>query len=577
MRLTKAGIILIALLIMVFPLSGCSRDDETDTAVTRTVAVQRGDIEVSIAGTGNLAYSKSEDLAFEIAGYVEEVLVSEGDSVAEGDEIARLNTADWEDDIKALTRSLSQSQRSLMSARQRVTKARRALVSTQAAVTRSERTVAAREMDVRSAELSLKNLEYDFNEMDVIKDAIEEVDSLKTSLDVAVAISKEDGSSGTDGYLARLQADYEAALAKLDSIKSGLYSGISQSEALQIAKYRLKIEGAGRDIEDARIAVENARKAVSDARLAVKDAEKAVSDAELDLADAEQNVTDVQAELDETSGLSPIVKAPFDGFITDVKVSGGDEVNKGTIAAVIADPDQFEAEILVTENDIFSVQTGSEATVSLEAMSGLVYPARITFISPTAKISSGVVNYNVTVELTSLKPVNTAMVAPRFQSGAGPSGLMPSGTPPSDMSRRTPPSGWGGMQGTPPAMARGEGMATFPGPAASAGTGASDGAVTLKEGLSATVTIVTEQVSGVLVVLSRAITTKNKQKTVQVISGTDTETRLVTVGISDGTNTEVKSGLAEGDQVTYKASSSSVQNNQGSMRIGIGGGAIRIR
>ena len=100
---------------------------------------------------------------------------------------------------------------------------------------------------------------------------------------------------------------------------------------------------------------------------------------------------------------SPTITAPFDGYITSVKVKGGDEVFKGSVALTIADPNQFEADILVTENDIASVKLDGEATVSLDALSDLTFPAKITWIAPTATVSSGVVNYKVTVTLTSLK------------------------------------------------------------------------------------------------------------------------------------------------------------------------------
>jgi HlyD family secretion protein len=577
MKLLKLGIISLIAFSILFSSLSCSGATVTTASITRTAAVQRGDISVSITGIGNLAYSKTEELAFEIAGYVEDVLVSKGDMVKAGDEIARLNTSDWENDIKKLTNALSNSQRSLTSAQEKVTKAQRALVSAQTAVTKAQRTVTAREMAVQSAELDLQNLEYNLNEMDGIKEAADNADSLKTKLDVAEAIHTNGDYTITPSHLALLKAEYDAAEAKVEDIKKGADASVSTSDALQIAKAVLNIEQSKRDIEDANIAVENAKKAVDDARLNEDDARKTVSDAQLDVADAQQNIVDAQAALDENKSLSPIVKAPFDGYITDVKVIGGDDVKKGSVAAVIADPKQFEAKILVTENDIFSVKVGGEAAVSLDALSGVSYPAKIASISPTAKVSSGVVNYYVTVELTSLKPVSSFFASPRFPAGSGSFGGMPSGTPPSGGLTGTPPAGGSGMQGTPPAMPQSGTRGMFRGPNGSSSTESKT--PTLKEGLSATVKITTEQVADVLVIPSRAITTKNKEKTVQVINGEDTETRVVTVGMSDGTNTEVSSGLSEGEQVSYKVNSSSgTANNQRSMGIGIGGGApVRIR
>jgi HlyD family secretion protein len=595
MKLLKAGMAFIIASSVLFLSMSCSRSAETAKAVTRTAAVERGDIAVSITGTGNLAYSKTEELAFEMDGYVEEVMVTEGDSVARGDEIARLNTSDWEADIKNLTKALNKSQRSLTSARQKVTQAQRSVVSARTAVTKAQRAVAAKEIAVQSAELALKNLEYELSQMDVIKTAQETADRIKITLGIYTEMRAAGDLSVTAGFLTKKQAEYDAALAQVENIKRGLDTSLSASEALQLSKYRLNIEQARKNISDAGLAVADANKAVADARLDETDAGKKVSNAQLDLADAEQSVRDAQANLDETQSLSPIIKAPFDGFITDIKVSGGAEVYKGKVAAVIADPKQFEADILVTENDIFSVKVGSAATVSMDALSDITYPAKITFISPTAKVSSGVVNYSVTVELTSLEPVRTA-ARPfgQFPGGSGFSGMMPSGTPPSGGFMGTPRSGGrqqGSAQGTPPQGTAPQGSAlaipqdgtrgTFPGAAGLIPVAAAVKTISLKEGLSATVKIVTEQAANVLLVPSRAISTKNKEKTVQVVSGTATETRPVTVGMSDGTKTEVKSGLVEGDQVTYKVNTSSgtasANTNQRGMGIGVGGGQIRIR
>ena len=63
------------------------------------------------------------------------------------------------------------------------------------------------------------------------------------------------------------------------------------------------------------------------------------------------------------------------------------------------------ANILVTEHDVISVKIGDNATVSFNALTGTEFPAKITQIAPLATVQQGVVNYQVTVELTSLTPV----------------------------------------------------------------------------------------------------------------------------------------------------------------------------
>ena len=122
------------------------------------------------------------------------------------------------------------------------------------------------------------------------------------------------------------------------------------------------------------------------------------------LEDAQNALQDAQEELDKAKSKSSIIVAPFSGFITVINVEGGDEVMKGTVAVELADPEKFEADIMVSEMDILQVELGGEAWVQVDAMPGLSLPAEVTHISPTATIQSGVVNYEVKVEVESLKP-----------------------------------------------------------------------------------------------------------------------------------------------------------------------------
>ena len=58
------------------------------------VTVQRGDLRIDITAVGNLELSLKENLSFDVAGYVEEVLVEEGEYVKEGQVLARVDTSE---------------------------------------------------------------------------------------------------------------------------------------------------------------------------------------------------------------------------------------------------------------------------------------------------------------------------------------------------------------------------------------------------------------------------------------------------------------------------------------------------
>jgi HlyD family secretion protein len=276
------------------------------------------------------------------------------------------------------------------------------------------------------------------------------------------------------------------------------------------------------------------------------------------LEDAQNTLQDAKEGLEEAISKSPEIKAPFAGFITMVNVEGGDEVMKGTVAVQLADPNKFEAYILVSEMDILQVKLGGEAWMEVDAMQGLSLPAKVTHISPTATIQQGVVNYRVKVEIESLEAVRQerqevgreAMqeAVQKIMQGEMPErlkqaieeGQITQEQAEEIMERMQ--QGQFGQQGQVP-MQPGQGgqqvMPTLP---------LED--FQLREGLTLTVSIIVDERDDVLLVPNSAITSQRGQAYVQVVSpdGT-TEERPVTTGLSDWQFTEVIDGLSEGEQV----------------------------
>ena len=77
------------------------------------------------------------------------------------------------------------------------------------------------------------------------------------------------------------------------------------------------------------------------------------------------------------------------------------------------------------------------------------------------------------------------------------------------------------------------------------------------EGLTSTIDIITAESTDTLVIPSKAITTNNGIKTVQVMVNGVPQTRAISVGIVSGTQTEVTSGLSEGEQILVGMSTAS--------------------
>jgi HlyD family secretion protein len=269
----------------------------------------------------------------------------------------------------------------------------------------------------------------------------------------------------------------------------------------------------------------------------------------LQVEQAQRRLEDAQKELDEAETASLELTAPFDGFITMVNVEGGDEVNKGTVAVVIADPDKFEADILVGETDIFYVTLGGQAWVQVDALEGVSLPAKVTHISPTATIQSGVVNYTVRVELESLEAYMQEQREAMQEAGQG----MMQGELPEELQQAIEE----GTLTEEQLEEMREQMQQMQEQGGSFGAEAQEGQVTtrtiedyqLKEGLTVTVSVVVEERTDVLLVLSSAISYQGSQAYVTVVSSDgSTEERVIQTGISNWQYTEVTDGLTEGEQ-----------------------------
>ena len=538
MKLLRIMLIVLMLFsITALSLSCAGGEDSTSGSEQQIVTVQRGDLTIDITAVGNLALSQKEKLAFEIPGTVAEVLVEEGDTVEEGQVLAKLDTSEWEEQLSALEDQ----------------------------ITASERQLTAKQLDLLQAEINLINAEV----------ALEKTDTTYSVSDFEVAQAEVDEA----------ERNLEETLDKLYRYPVGgpgyeVYQGILlQAQArLDSAEAMLDAMLSGFDTEDVvikKLQVEIARGRLEDARKAVEDAQKAIEDA--------------QKELNEVKYKSPEITAPIAGFITKVNVEGGDEVMKGTVAVELADPTKFEADILVNEMDIFQVKVGGEATVQVDAMQMIVLPAEVTRIAPTAIVQAGVVNYEVKVDIRSLEaivqerqetmqkamqdiasgelpePLKRAVEAGRITKEQAKemmeqmkAGEMPS-PPEGEGEMPFPPGGGEGEMPFPPGI--GEGEMPFSTESRQIPTMLSED-FQLREGLTVTVSIIVDERNDVLLVPNGAIIREGLVTYVQVIENGVIEQRKIQTGLSDWQYTEVTEGLNEGDQVIIPQSSTTTTTPQ---------------
>jgi HlyD family secretion protein len=115
-----------------------------------------------------------------------------------------------------------------------------------------------------------------------------------------------------------------------------------------------------------------------------------------DIAAAQAKVDSDQALIDEAH-----LSAPFDGTVTQVYASAGNQVSTvGTNAIRIDDLSHYLIDISVSEMDISSVKAGQAATITFDAISSKTYNGKVTSVSQAGTISQNLTYFTVTIELT---------------------------------------------------------------------------------------------------------------------------------------------------------------------------------
>ena len=90
------------------------------------------------------------------------------------------------------------------------------------------------------------------------------------------------------------------------------------------------------------------------------------------------------------------VRAPFDGVIAVVGAKKGDSISSGTLIATLITK-QKTAEISLNEVDVSKIKIGQKATLTFDAIDGLSITGEVAEIDTLGTVTQGVVTYNVKI------------------------------------------------------------------------------------------------------------------------------------------------------------------------------------
>jgi RND family efflux transporter MFP subunit len=120
----------------------------------------------------------------------------------------------------------------------------------------------------------------------------------------------------------------------------------------------------------------------------------ALKNAEASLENSQVAFEQTQRNLDKTK-----IIAPYDGLVSVVNFNVGDTAGTGA-AVTIVDLSKLEVKVTVAEVDIAKIKSGATAQMTLDALTGKTYTARVSAVGPVGAVTQGVVNYPVVLTIT---------------------------------------------------------------------------------------------------------------------------------------------------------------------------------
>lgn len=396
----------------------------------QTVTAETGDLTATVGATGVVRANQTAFLVWQTSGSVDEVRVRVGDLAAKGDVLASLSQTTLSQQVILAQADLVSAQRALddlmnsqiqqAQAQQAVEQAEQALEDGQNPALIQARALEA----IATAQKAVENAEraYRYSQTPASQSYIDEAQAqvtiAKDQLDRAkerfepYAGRPEDNLTRAQlqSQLSAAQQQYDAAVRRLNSLQ-GTASVTDQAVAeANLLSAQAQLEEAKRNYERVKDGTNPADIALLQAQLedARREWERVKDGPDPDDLMAAQARRDAaQATLDLAR-----LTAPFSGTITAVDNRPGDQVSPGTSGFRLDDLTHLLIDVQISEVDINRIQVGQNVTLTFDAIQDKVYNGNVTEVDLVGSINQGVVDFNVTVELTDAdEAVKTGMTA----------------------------------------------------------------------------------------------------------------------------------------------------------------------
>lgn len=411
------GVLLVAIIgLIIYNSSYVQKKlSSNSTTAQRTANVKKGDIKVTVSGSGAVYYVQSQETVSKVDGIVKKVYFKEGDKVKAGDLLAELDDSDQQSKVQDASSSLAQTELSNNSAYEDLEN-----LSIEAPFSGQVTGISVSSGDTVNkgaailtiTDTSKLKVTLPFNAADVkliktgtaadvnIASLMQVVKGTVTYVSSQPAVS----SNGTLLYNVEIQISNPGALtenmaASADiSTTKGTISSIDSGKLSYINKTTITSKVSG-NVES--VSVKEHQQVKSGAtmvKLQSDEVEKSIRTASLNIENSQKQVSTAQEKLEYYK-----IYAPFDGTIISQTINVGDSVKAGGVIAKVADTSQLAFNVSIDELDVSQIKVGQEVTVSLDAFSDTTttpMKGAVSKIAMEGTSTNGVTSYNVTIKIS---------------------------------------------------------------------------------------------------------------------------------------------------------------------------------
>ncbi|UCC76916.1 MAG: HlyD family efflux transporter periplasmic adaptor subunit [Anaerolineales bacterium] len=396
-RRVSLTVVAVAMILSV-AVSGCGQDSSSGSQVITPSPYLPGEyVPDVISAEAVVVPYKEASLSFGLPGRLNEILISEGDAVGVGQELARLDTRDLDLSVRRAEAASKSMKAQLDKAEAGAREEEIALAEADVAI--ADGNLASAEANLESADASLQKALTGPTESD-IQIAEKQVELARSQLWGAQTQRDVIGDQLNAFPPRATQVEYEAAKAQVATFETQVTIAELQlqetragarDEDVAIAKAQVSQAEAGVQIAEAQLEQAEAQLSLVNAGSRAEDlavAEAAVAEAEVGLSEARNALADA------------ILKAPFSGTVGSILLNEGELVSPQVPVILLGDLSRLRVRTVdLSEADVNHVRLGQQATVTIDALAGRELKGTVVRIAPVATERRGDRVYTVTLDL----------------------------------------------------------------------------------------------------------------------------------------------------------------------------------